>query len=533
MRRLLAASVAVTCLSCAAQLSVGWAQTTRPERTQWRETSTYADVLTFLDSLERSTRDLRAGTLALSAEGRKVPYLVAARPLVSGPAEAHRTGKPIVYLQANIHAGEVEGKEATQMLLRDLTTGELRPLLDSLVLLVVPIYNPDGNERFGPGDRNRPGQNGPAVVGQNPNGQWLNLNRDYVKMEAPETRGAAALLEAWDPDVFVDLHTTNGSYHGYVLTYAPGLNPNSNPANDLVRDRLLPELRERMQHRHRQQTFPYGNFRNQDPDSLVQGWETYDARPRFGTNWTGLRGRLAVLSEGYSNADFKTRISATYNFVRELLSLVAEQAAAIRASVVASNRWRPDSVAVRSVLGSPTVQPVIAEITKSAGEGTGGYARRQRTGVYRTIRMPVFDRFTAARREARPAAYLIPTRLGDIVQLLRRQGVLIDQLTQDWRVQAASFTVDTLIIGTLFEGHRSTQLEGHWAAGSVDTVATAGWYVVRTDQPLGTLAAYLLEPASEDGIVTWNLLDRELEPHKEYPILRMVRGAPFPMTAVP
>jgi hypothetical protein len=516
-----------------AHVTVGWAQTTRPERTQWRETSTYSDVLTFMDSLERSTGEIRAGTLALSAEGRKVPYLVAARPLVSGPAEAHRTGKPIVYLQANIHAGEVEGKEAVQMLLRDLTKGVLRPLLDSLVLLIVPIYNPDGNERFGPGERNRPGQNGPAVVGQNPNGQWLNLNRDYVKMEAPETRGSAALLEAWDPDLFVDLHTTNGSYHGYVLTYAPGLNPNTNPTNNFVRDRLLPALRERMLRRHQQQTFPYGNFRNQDPDSLVQGWETYDARPRFGTNWTGLRGRLAVLSEGYSNADFKTRISATYNFVRELLSLVAEQTGAIRSAVIASNRWRPDSVAVRSVLASPTVQPVIAEITKPAGQGAGGFARRERTGVYRTIRMPVFDRFTAARKEARPAAYLIPARLGDIVQLLRRQGVLVDQQTGAWHVQAETFLIDTLTIGPLFEGHRSTQVEGRWSAVPTDTNVAAGWYAVRTDQPLGTFASYLLEPASEDGIVTWNFLDRELEPQKVYPILRVSRAVPSASVAVP
>ena len=100
----------------------------------------------------------------------------------------------MIYLQANIHAGEVEGKEAAQMLLRDLTLGPLRPLLDQIVLLVVPIYNTDGNERWRPGEQNRPGQNGPEPVGQNPNGQGLNLNRDYVKMEAPETRGSAALI---------------------------------------------------------------------------------------------------------------------------------------------------------------------------------------------------------------------------------------------------------------------------------------------------------------------------------------------------
>src|SRR5688572_13469679 len=123
------------------------AQTTRPERTDFRETSTFADVLMFLDSLQRGAKDIRIGTLATTVEGQLVPYVIAARPLVSRPAEAHRTGKPIIYLQTNIHASEVEGKEAARMLLRYLTLGALRPVLDRIVLLVVPIYNPDGNER--------------------------------------------------------------------------------------------------------------------------------------------------------------------------------------------------------------------------------------------------------------------------------------------------------------------------------------------------------------------------------------------------
>lgn len=509
------------------------AQTTRPERTDFQETSSYADVLTFLDSLELGDDAIRLATLATSPEGRRVPYVLAARPMPASAIEAHRSGKLIVYLQANIHAGEVEGKEAAQMLLRDLTRGRLRPLLDSLVLLVVPIYNVDGNERIGPGERNRPGQNGPALVGQNPNGQWLNLNRDYVKMEAPETRGAAELLERWDPDLFIDLHTTNGSYHGYVLTYAPGLNPNSNPATDFVRDHFLPLVRERMERRHAQRTFPYGNFRNQDPDSLKLGWETYDARPRFGTNWMGLRGRPAILSEGYSNADFKTRILATYNFVGEVLSLAAEQRTTIKSLVAASDRRRTDSLAVRSVLAPATLQTVVAELTKSAGEGSDGYAHRQRTGVYRAIRMPVFDRFVAARSEALPAAYLIPPRLGALVELLRRQGISVDRTTLPSRTSAQHFAIDTLQVATLFEGHRTVQVEGSWSGQTVDTVLAAGWYQVPTAQPLGVLAAYLLEPASEDGVVTWNLLDRELEPRTNYPVLRVSAPVHAPAIGVP
>jgi hypothetical protein len=509
------------------------AQVTRPERSNFQETSSYTDVLSFLDSLQRVTQDIRVGTLAVSPEGRRVPYVLASHPLISSPAEAHRSGKPIVYLQANIHAGEVEGKEAAQMLLRDLAAGPLRPMLDQLVLLVVPIYNSDGNERRAAGEENRPGQNGPAVVGRNTNGQGLNLNRDYVKMEAPETQGAAALLSAWDPDLFIDLHTTNGSYHGYVLTYAPGLNPNSNPAADFVRNRFLPAVRERMQRRHRQRTFSYGNFRNQDPDSLAQGWETYDARPRFGTNWMGVRGRLAILSEGYSNADFRTRIAATYNFVREVLALAVEQRATIKSLIQASNRQRPDSISVRSVLGPPTVQEVIAEITEPAGDGTGGFARRKRTGVYRAVRMPVFDRFVAARREAIPAAYLIPPRLHEVVELLRRQGVVVEALTEPWRARTDEFLIDGVSVQPLFEGHRTVQAEGRWRSEPLDTALVAGWYLLRTEQPLGVLASYLLEPASDDGVVTWNLLDRELQAGGTYPILRLQGSSRVPATAVP
>ncbi len=506
------------------------AQATRPERTAGRETSSYADVLAFLDSMARAGggAEIRVGYLGTSPEGRVIPYAVAARPMVDGPGDAHRSGKPIVYIQGNIHAGEVEGKEAALMLLRDLARGPLRPLLDSVVVLVAPIYNVDGNERWGPGDRNRPGQNGPAVVGSNLNGQGLNLNRDYVKQEAPETRGSLALLARWEPDVFVDLHTTNGSYHGYALTYAPGLNPNSPPANDYTRDRFLPEIRARLRQRHRHETFWYGNFRNQHPDSLVLGWETYDARPRFGTNALGMQGRVAILSEGYSNNPFGERITATYDFLREILSFAAEDRVRLKAAVAASARWRPDSIALRSTFAPPTMQEVLAEITQEAGEGAGGFARRRRSGIFRSIRMPVYDRFAPAAQVARPAAYLVPPSHPELVELLRRYGVVVQRLTGPWRGTVEGFRVDSLeAAAQVFEGHRTVTVQGRWVPR--DAEIGAGWYAVTTDQRLGVFAAYLLEPASEDGFATWNFLDRELARGREAPVLRVRQPVAAPM----
>ena len=497
------------------------AQQTTPERTSGKETSSWADVTAFLDSLERRGAPFRFGTLGTSTGGRRVPFVVAAAPGVQGPADAQASGRVVVWLQGDIHGGEVEGKEVAQMILRDLGFGPLRQLLDSLVLLVVPIYNPDGNDAWAEGTVNRPGQDGPAVVGRRANGLGLDLNRDYVKMEAPETRGATELINAWQPDLFIDLHTTNGSYHGYVLTYSPGLNPNDTPANAYIREKFLPAIRQRMKSRHNLETFPYGNFRNQMPDSLVLGWETYDARPRFGTNWTGLRGRMAILSEAYSNNPLPVRIASTYAFVQEILTLAAAERSGIKRLVAQSAAVRPDSVAVRSVVAPPIEQPVIAEITTAAGDGDGPFARRTRTGQFRTVRMPVWDRFTASRREARPVAYLIPASMPDVAALLVRQGVQVEKLTAAWQGPAERFRLDSITAQPYaFEGHRTVTVEGAWLAAA-PYEAAAGSYLVRTDQPLGTLASYLIEPASEDGVVTWNLVDRLLTRREPHPIARV------------
>ncbi|HKV74994.1 MAG TPA: M14 family metallopeptidase [Gemmatimonadales bacterium] len=508
------------------------AQQTRPERTVGAETSSYADVVGFIDSLQRVGAPIRVGTLGTSPEGRTIPYLVVARPMVDDPGAAGRSGKPVFYIQGNIHSGEVEGKEALQMLVRDLAVGPLRSLLDSVIVVAVPIYNIDGNEKFGPGEKNRPGQNGPAVVGPSTNGQGLNLNRDYVKLEAPETRGSLALIAAWDPDFFIDLHTTDGSYHGYELTYATGLNPNSPPANEYMKDKFLPVIRERMKRRHHQDIFWYGNFRNQEPDSLVAGWETYDARPRFGTNSFGMRGRLAILSEGYSNNPFPRRIDATYNFLREILSLAAEQRVQLKAAIRASTGWHPDSVTVRSVFAPPVVQDVIAEITAADSDGSSGFSRRRRTGEFRTIRMPTFLWFTAARREALPAAYLIPPQYADLAGLLRRQGVVVDRLPSPWQGQVEAFHLDSVMAAPFpFEGHRQVTVQGRWNAR--DGAAAPGWFVVPTDQQQGVFAAYLLEPASEDGFANWNFLDRELRRGGEFPILRVRQPLAVPLEMLP
>ena len=246
----------------------------------------------------------------------------------------------------------------------------------------------------------------------------------------------------------------------------------------------------------------------------------------------GLRGRIPILSEGYSNDPFPARIRATYLFLREILSLAAEERVAVKRVVRTSDGWRPDSIAIRSMFAPPRMDEVIAELTEPDGDGSHGFARRRRSGVFRAIRMPVFDRFAPERQVPRAVGYLLPPGYGHLVSLLRIQGVTVERLRQDWTGEAAGFTVDSLQVAPfVFEGHRTVTVEGSWRPVAV--TVTPGWYFIPTDQRLGTFASYLLEPGSEDGFATWNYLDRDLRRGATLPIYRVAASLGVATEAMP
>jgi hypothetical protein len=315
-------------------------------------------------------------------QGRDVPYVIASRPLVTTPLEAKRLGRPIVYVQANIHSGEVEGKEAMLAMLRDLTLSAKPNVLDSIVLIVVPDYNADGNEALAAQARNRGAQQGPEMVGTRADAQGINLNRDYIRAETPETKGSLAMFNAWDPDVFVDLHTTDGSYHGYALTYSPSLHPAAAIAGATfggayARDSMLPVLRQRMKLRDHFPIFDYGNFSGDEGPRAGPGearsWSTYSHTPRYGTNYYALRGRISVLSEAFSHDPFERRVKSTYAFVHELLAFTAEHAKGVlalnRRSDAGLESGKSFEVPIRAAITAhPSTQIVVEEMLDTIPE---------------------------------------------------------------------------------------------------------------------------------------------------------------------
>jgi hypothetical protein len=241
---------------------------TRAERTNFTETTRYEDIKPFLDSLGSSIHVASMGKTAL---GRDLWYVIASRPLVTTPEEARRLGRPVAYIQGNIHAGEVEGKEASLAMIRDLVQDKGRNVLDSLVVIFQPDYNTDGNEHYDIQSRNRGSQNGPELVGTRTTSCGWNLNRDYVSADAPETKASLAMLNRWNPDLFMDLHTTDGSIHGYALTYSPSLTPTAITTRGYAVDTMLPAIRQRMRERHGFEVNDYGDFRSTRPTTGGRG----------------------------------------------------------------------------------------------------------------------------------------------------------------------------------------------------------------------------------------------------------------------
>ena len=461
--------------------------------------------------------------MGYTTEGRELPLVVVGRVANASAEAVKRSGLTRVYIQANIHAGEVEGKEAALMLLRDLARGRRARWLDSLVLIVAPIYNADGNERIAL--TNRPFQHGPVGgMGQRPNAQGLDLNRDHIKLESPEARSQIAMLNAYDPHVMFDLHTTNGSIHAYHLTYAQPLHPMTDRAIvDLLTNEWLPQVTRVIRERDGWDMFYYGNLPAAPVDrgggGSERGWYSFDHRPRFSNNYWGLRNRFGILSEAYSYATFEERIRATFRFVEESLEFARANAGRLRRLTEEADRRSivGDSVAVRARLHrGEDIEVLLGDVTIEPHPYTG-QPMRLRTNTRRAERMAGFTTFEASESVRAPLAYVVPESLAAVVERLRAHGLVLGPL-EAAPVALERFRIDSTFVGREFQGHRERTVTGVWERGGEWN--GQGW-LVRVDQPLGRLAVMLLEPRADDGLLNWNAFDPAIERARYYPVARI------------
>lgn len=577
------------------------------EQSDFASTARHEEVEAFLKDLAAASPLVRLTEIGTSGEGRKIPMALLADPPVTNAEEAKRSGKLVIAMLGGIHSGECDGKEALLALARDIASQRHAakrakedadkaegqspspsPLnaidLDHAVLIFIPLYNPDGNEKMAPG--NRPGQAGPETVGHRENAAGLDLNRDFVKLEAPETRALLRMFNQYDPAVFIDTHTTNGSFHRYALTFDTNKNPAGDPALlAFAREKMLPRISKSVKDKHALETFWYGNF-----EQGHSRWETYPDEPRFGVNYVGLRNRIAILTESYSYAPYKDRVEAQYKFigaciddavehrdqVRKLIkdadqrSTGSDQSTADRGRTGRGRRGGSERQgATTPPAGDPKEEGDAAADAKPAKDDSitvatrsklvasdakvtiPGFVEEERDGRTHPTKEPkdyeadLYVTFAADASVVRPYAYVIALadsaanaggtfapEITKAMETLQRHGIKVDELREDIELDLGAFTIESV-------KQESRPFQGHVLAtadASVQPAARripAGSLLIRTGQPLGTLAAYLLEPTSADGLATWNFFEGTLKAGSEFAVLRLEKPAPITTIAVP
>jgi dipeptidyl aminopeptidase/acylaminoacyl peptidase len=496
------------------------------EKSDFRSTSRHADVVDFCKQLVKLSPLVRLGELGKSSEGRALPLVIIADPPVSTPEEAVASKKLVVYAQGNIHAGEVDGKEALMMLARDLVTEKQRPLLKDLVIVFCPIFNADGNERMS--KTNRPGQKGPAEgMGVRENAQGFDLNRDFVKLESPEVRALVRFINKWNPAIVIDCHTTNGSHHGYTITYeGPRVVAGDQKIIDFAQQKLFPEVTKKLEKRSGYKSYYYGNF-SRDRTR----WETVPSTPRYGTLYAGLRNCIGILSESYSYASYKDRILASRDFVRSIFEYAAENRREIETLL------KKTKGAAESAGRSPQVNDRVAIRQKSIPLGGTvpvlGFeeevkdGRRVATDKPKEYKVQYFGAGEPTLRVTRPFAYLFPATFSTAVEMLQRHGIEVEELHEDIDLDVEVYQIAKIDHQPHFQKHDPILIDA--TSRKESRRVNAGTIMVRTGQPLGNLICYLLEPQSEDGLGTWNFFDAGLQVSKDHPVMRM--AAPIPLTA--
>jgi hypothetical protein len=506
-----------------------------PEKSKFEKTSTYAEVVQFIADVTRASDNAHVISMGKSPEGKDIPVVILGNPLVKTAEQAKASGKPVIYIQANIHAGEVEGKESLMMLLRDILHGDKRYLLTNQIILFAPIYNTDSNDKMEKG--RRPSQeDSPLEVGIRENSQGLDLNRDGVKLEANETQGLFSnIIVPWDPQLFVDLHTTNGTWHAYSLTWAPSYHyAGEQITTRYTTDVILKEITKTAAERYSLFMGPYGDY------DVREGWPirnfyTYNHHPRYLVNQFSLRNRMAILSEAFSHERFYQRIYSTYTFVSEILEFTHLNAKDIISTNQLAEKTAIDNVLLRAGKMKKGVRfkMVVGDTLNNfktyeyfSSKNAEGKDQYYRTGnVVQLNGVKYHAKFDPEIESILPRGYIIPAKLSAIVDHLKRHGVKVQQLTKATSFTGESFNVKTLTKSERkFEGHFMARVEGEFSASTKKFAK--GDYIVDLAQPLANLIFYLLEPQSDDGLITWNFFDSYLEERGvatkpvEYPIFK-------------
>lgn len=494
---------------------------TPAEASDYTRTPRYTETMDWLRKVSDGHPWIRVQDFGTSAQGRALPLVVIASDGEFTPEAARASGKEILLIQAAIHPGENEGKDVLMALVRDLAVhGRHRAELDRLILLLIPIFNVDGHERFGP--YHRINQNGPEAMGWRATAQNLNLNRDFMKADAPEMQAWLTLFHAWQPDLLVDMHNTNGADYQYAMTWAWERAPTIHPAladwqQQTFGGRVQPAVEAKGW-----KLFPYISML--DGTDLRRGISYGASNPRFSVGYAAIAGRAGLLLETHMLKDFKTRVTVNTDLLTELLKSLAAKPGTLRKAVrtaeadIAARTERPDTaipVAYGLAETSREVEFLGYADSRSLSEISGALRVQYDPTKPQRFAVPVRDELTVTATATVPAGWLVPAEWQSVIQRLELHGVEFTQLTEAQTVTGDTTRFDTVEWAPRpFESrHLLTKLGGPRVRETLEI--PAGSVIVPAAQPRGGIALHLLEPDAPDALIRWGYFDAIFE-DKEY-----------------
>lgn len=499
---------------------------TEYEHSGFMRTPRYAETMDYCRKLADSSPLITMQSFGKSARGRDLTLMIVDRDGLSDPEKIREKGRIVVLIQACIHPGESEGKDAGMMLFRDLVfpNGAISPavagkILDRISILFIPIFNADGHERFGP--YNRINQNGPEEMGWRVTANNFNLNRDFLKAEAPEMKAWLQLFNKWLPEFFIDSHTTDGADYQYALTYLIEIYGNMDEGlTQWSKDRFIPVMEKDLE-KSGFLTFPYVGFRNwHDPRS---GLIIEPGPPMLSQGYTAQRNRPGLLVETHMLKPYRTRVEATYHCFLSSLEILAEESTKLKEL----EKRADDFVSGPGFLQSPfplqfqtfendsvMVDFKGIEYTLVKSDISGGTWYNYGTKP-ELMKLPLFSKSQPVFSVNLPVAYIIPPEWESIINILELHGVRMSRLKEDQQVTVSTYRFRNPKWQVKpYEGrHLLTQFD--YDESTTTRMFPAGSAVIEVSQQPARIIAHLLEPKGNGSLVSWGFFDIVFE-QKEY-----------------
>lgn len=484
-----------------------WA--TPAEQSGLTATPRYDDTVAWLRRLVDASPELTMVSIGKSPEGRDLWLVIASKARAFTPEAMRATGKPVLFAQAGIHPGEIDGKDAGMMLLRDMTVvGTKRDLLDLVHVLFVPIFSVDGHERFSA--YTRVNQRGPVEGGWRTNARNLNLNRDYTKADTAEMRHLIAALRSWQPDLYLDLHVTDGADYQYDITFGYNTSTYYSPAigrwlEEVADPAISADLRAMG---HRPGTL-YQVIDREDPSKGIFSWW---AEPRFSNGYGDAIHLPTILLENHSLKPFRQRVLGTYVFLESTMRLLAREAQALREAVAKDRALRRDTLTLEWTRLDTAQKTIPMEAVSWEHVDSPITGRRQLlyTGQPVSLTVPYLEMIKPGATATRPPAYLVPPAFTEVIDRLALHGIVVERFETARELDVDMYRIGQPKLATMpFEGR--VMVNADFAIERRRERFPAGTVRVSTDQPLGTLAMILLEPAGPDSFFRWGYFHEVLQ----------------------